>query len=92
MEFIKCKNRKYDTKIQLYLLLIKPPCSYQKHLGIFRDIQLTFEEHLKVITTKVNKTIELLRILKKNLPRPALMTIYEALDYVDIINDEAYNE
>ena len=28
---------------------------YQRHLGIFLDAQLTFEEHLKVITTKVNK-------------------------------------
>ena len=30
---------------------------YQKHLGIFLDAQLTFEEHLKVVTTKVNKAI-----------------------------------
>ena len=30
---------------------------YQKHLGIFVDAQLTFEEHLKVVTTKVNKAI-----------------------------------
>ena len=30
---------------------------YQKRLGIFLDTRLTFEEHLKVIATKVNKTI-----------------------------------
>ena len=30
---------------------------YQKHLGIFLDARLTFEEYLKVITTKVNKTV-----------------------------------
>ena len=29
---------------------------YQEHLGIFFDVRLTFEEHLKVITTRVNKT------------------------------------
>ena len=29
---------------------------YKKHLGIFFDVRLTFEEHLKVITAKVNKT------------------------------------
>ena len=39
---------------------------YQKYLGIFLDARLTFEEHLKVITTKVNKTIGLMRKLPKN--------------------------
>ena len=29
---------------------------YQNHLGIFLDAQLTFEEHLKLITAKVNKS------------------------------------
>ena len=38
---------------------------YQKHLGIFLDIRLTFEEYLKVITTRVNKTIEVLQKLPK---------------------------
>ena len=33
---------------------------YQNHLGIFLDAQLTFEEHLKLITTKVNKTTGML--------------------------------
>ena len=70
---------------------------YQKHLGIFLDVRLTFEEHLKVITTKVNKTIGLLRKLQKTLPRPVLMIIYKAfvrphLDYGYIIYDEAYKE
>ena len=70
---------------------------YQKHLGKFLDARLTFEEHLKVITTKVNKTIGLLRKLQKTFPRPVLMTMYKAfvrphLDYGDIIYDEAYNE
>ena len=70
---------------------------YQKHLGTFLDARLTFEEHLKVITTKVNKTIGLLRKLQKTLPRPVLMTMYKTfvrshLDYGDIIYDQAYNE
>ena len=47
----------------------------QKHLGIFLDSRLTFQEHLKVITTKVNKTIGLLRKLQKTLPRPVLMIL-----------------
>ena len=70
---------------------------YQKHLGIFFDARLNFEEHLKAVTTKVNRTIGLLRKLQKTLPRPALMTMYKAfvrphLDYGDQIYDEAYNE
>ena len=70
---------------------------YQKHLRIFLDARLTFEEHLKVITTKVNKTVGLLRKLQKTSPRTVLMTMYKAfvrphLDYGDLIYDEAYNE
>ena len=70
---------------------------YQKHLVIFLDVLLTFEEHLKVITTKVNETIGVLRKLHKILPRPALMTLYKAfvrphIDYGYVIYDEAYNE
>ena len=52
----------------------------QKHLGIFLDSRLTFQEHLKVITTKVNKTIGLLRKLQKILPRPVL-TILTGKDW-----------
>ena len=48
---------------------------YQKHLGIFLDARLTLEEHLKVITTKVNKTTGLFRKLQKTLPRLVLITI-----------------
>ena len=70
---------------------------YQKHLCIFLDARLTFEEHLEVITIKVNKNIGLLGKLQKIFPRPVLMTMQKAfvrphLDYRDIIYDEAYNE
>ena len=70
---------------------------YQKHLDIFLDARLTFEENLKVITTKVNKTIGLLRKLQKTLPSSVLMTMYKTfvrpnLDYGDIIYDQTYNE
>ena len=70
---------------------------YEKHLGIFLVARLTFEEHLKLITTKVNKTIGLLRQLQKTLPRPVLITMYKTyvkphLDYGGIIYDETYSE
>ena len=58
---------------------------------------MTFDEHLKVITTKVNKTIGLLWKFQKAFPRSVLMTMYKTfvrphLDYGNIIYDQAYNE
>ena len=69
---------------------------YQIHLGIFLDARLTFEEHLKVITNKVNNYTTVAEIAKK-LPRPVLMTMCKVfvrphLDYGDTIYDEVYNE
>ena len=68
----------------------------QKHLGIFLDTKLDFQEHLKSIFSKVNKTIGLLRKLHHILPRSPLLTIYKSfirphLDYGDIIYDQAFN-
>ena len=50
-----------------------------------------------MITTKVNKTIGLLRKLQKKLPRPVLMTVYKAfvilhLYYGEVSYEEVYNE
>ena len=68
----------------------------QKHLGMLLDTKLGFQEHLKSIFSKVNKTIGLLRKLHRILPRSPLLTIYKSfirphLDYGDIIYDQAYN-
>ena len=62
----------------------------QKHLGVVLDKCLSFEDHLKMILNKVNKTIRLLCKLLNILPRSALLTIYKSfirahLDYGDII-------
>ena len=67
----------------------------QKHLGVVLDNRLSFEDHLKMILNKVNKTIGLLRKLHI-LPRSALLTICKSfmrphLDYGGIIYDQAYN-
>ena len=69
---------------------------YQKHLGIILDSKLTFENHINMVTTKINKTIGLLRKLQNPLPRIALIKIYKAfvrphLDYGDILYDQAFN-
>ena len=51
---------------------------YQKHLGITLDSKLTFENHINMVTTKINKTIGLLHKLENLLPRIALIKIYKA--------------
>ena len=68
----------------------------QKHLGMFLDFKLNFQEHFQNMLNKVNKTIGLLRKLQNTLPRPSLLTIYKSfirphLDYGDIIYDHVYN-
>ena len=70
--------------------------SSQKHLGVILDSKLIFDEHLKMVSLKISKTLGLLRKLHNLLPRSALITIYKAfarpyLDYGDIFYDQAYN-
>ena len=62
----------------------------QKHLGMYLDTKLNFQEHLNNILSKVNKAIGLLRKLQTFLPRQSLVTVYKAfirphLDYGDVI-------
>ena len=66
--------------------------SSQKHLDIILAEQLKFCERLKILTSKINKTIVLLLKLQNFLPRSSLIAIYKAfvrphLDYGDIISD-----
>ena len=73
-----------------------PETNLQKHLGVVIDNRLSFEDQLKMILNKVNKTIGLLRRLHNILPRSALLTIYKRfirprLEYNDLIYDQAYN-
>ena len=69
---------------------------YEKNLGVILDPKLTFENHINMVTTKINKTIGLLRKLQNLLPRTNLIKIYKAfvrphLDYGDILYDQAFN-
>ena len=62
----------------------------QKRLGVILDIKLTFEEHLKIVFNKTNKTIGHSWKLSNLLPRQALVTIYKAfvrpaVDYGDVL-------
>ena len=70
--------------------------NFQTHLGVILDVKLTFEEHLKNVFNKANKTIGFLRKLSNLLPRQALVTIYKSfirrhLDYGDALYDQAFN-
>ena len=69
---------------------------YQKHLGIILDSKLTFENHINMVTTKISKTIGLLRKAPNLLPRTTLITTYKAsvrphLDYGGTLYDQAFN-
>ena len=70
--------------------------SSQKHLGVILDSKLIFDEHLKMVSFKISKTLGLVRKLHNLLPRSALITIYKAfvrpyLGYGNVLYDQAYN-
>ena len=46
------------------------------------DNQLSFEQHLKAIFSKVNKIIRLIRKLRDSLPTPSLATLYSLFDLI----------
>ena len=69
----------------------------QKHLEMYLDTKLNFQEHLTNVLRKVNKIIGLLRKLQDVLLRRSLVTVYKAFirshfDYGDIIYNQTYNE
>ena len=68
----------------------------ETYLCVVLDYRLSFEDHLKIILNKVNKTIQVFRKLQSILPRSPLLAIYKGfirphLGYGDIIYDQAYN-
>ena len=71
--------------------------SHQKHLSLYLDEKLNFSHHIKEITSKLNKGIDIIRKLRSILPRNALLTNYKAflrpnIDYCDFIYDQPHNE
>ena len=46
-----------------------------KHLGLFLDQKLSFDEHIQCILTKAHKIIGMIRKLQQIIPRAALLTI-----------------
>ena len=71
--------------------------SWQKYLGMFLDKSLNFSYHIKEKMPKAIKGIDIIKKLRKTLPRHALITIHKSfvrphLDYGDIIYDQPKNE
>ena len=69
----------------------------QKHLGLFLDPKLSFDEHIQCILIKTRKIIGLIRKLQPIISRAALLTIYKSffrphLDYGDVIYDRAFKK
>ena len=52
--------------------------SSQKHLGLVLGTSLTFDEHIRTITSKISKLIGLLQELNNRLPRSSLISIYKS--------------
>ena len=50
--------------------------AFQKHLNLILDSQLSFQEHLEIIFSKLNRTIGLIRKLRDSLLRPSLVALY----------------
>ena len=49
-----------------------------KHLEMFLNFKLNFQEHFENMLNKVNKSVGLLRKLQNTLPRSSLLTIYKS--------------
>ena len=69
----------------------------QKHLGLFLDPKLSFDENIQYILIKTRKIIGLIRKLHPIVLRAALLTTYKSflrphVDYGDVIYDRAFNE
>ena len=64
--------------------------SSQKHLGMILDTKLNFQEHIKNILTKVNKTIGLLRKLQNILPRESYLQYLNRLSGLTLITVMLY--
>ena len=91
-----CKAKEIHHPLLVFNNTSVSQSSSQRHLSVILDSKLIFDEHLKMISLKISKTLGLLKKLHNLLPRSALITIYKAsfrpyLDYCDIFYDQANN-
>ena len=69
--------------------------SCSKAFGIGFRFEITSNEHIKHILSKVNKSIGLLRKFQPVVPRSSLLTIYKIFicshfDYTNVVYDQSY--
>ena len=74
-----------------------PVNSTHKHLRMMLHSKLSYENHLKFVFGRVNKTIDLLRKLQPTLQIKSQVTICKSyirplLDYADLVFDQALNK
>ena len=55
-----------------------------KHLCVILDSKSIFNEHVKMVSIKISKTLGLLRKLYNLLPRPALITTYNSVLFLNL--------
>ena len=82
-----------NSAVQVTILLSLRPA--QRHLRLVLDWNLIFNEHIKHILSKVNKSIGLLCKFYPDFPRLSLVTTYKIFfrshfDYADVIYDQSY--
>ena len=70
--------------------------TFQKHLAIIHDNQLSFAKHLETVLCKINKTVGLIGKLQNLLLRTVLITFYKVfvrhhLNYGNILFEQAHN-
>ena len=78
-------DRKIDIRVNDTVLEQKSEC---KFLGIIVDDDINWKSHIKHISSKVSKTIALLRFLKYTFPKQILKTLYMSLiqPYLSLIH------
>ena len=91
------KGNKTDHPVVYFNEAPVTKASFQKHLGIYLDEKLNFNNHIKEKIAKANNSIGITCKLSHLLPRESLTTIYKSffrphIDYGDIIYDQPNNE
>ena len=89
------KHTKTSHPVLLFNNNLVQESSSQKHLGMILDSEQNFEDHLKTIFTKVNKTTGLLWKLEKTLIRQLLLATCKSfirpyIVYGDAMFDQSY--
>ena len=78
-------SRKTTKKIHPEIFFNNIPVSKAnspKYLSLHLDSKLSFDIHIKTVSTKVNRIMGLLRQFQQVLHRPSLITIYKAFKFL----------